>query len=215
MSLKAQWQAWADKLAALSQRERVLIMLTGVVLVGSIATYGWLDAAVVRLEQDRLALSSAQRDLEIMDLENQGKQARLARDPDQNVRTQLAGVDEEIGKLDAVLKAQTVDLIQAHEMPEVLEALLSRSANLHMVALTSLAPEPLMAGEQRINLFKHGIRLKLEGGYFDVYQYLKALEALPRHFYWKQFDYQVQEHPRAVVEMEIYTLSTSKEFIRG
>lgn len=215
MSLKAQWQAWADKLAALSQRERVLIMLTGVVLVGSIATYGWLDAAVVRLEQDRLALSSAQRDLEIMDLENQGKQARLARDPDQNVRTQLAGVDEEIGKLDAALKAQTVDLIQAHEMPAVLEALLSRSANLHMVALTSLAPEPLMAGEQRINLFKHGIRLKLEGGYFDVYQYLKALEALPRHFYWKQFDYQVQEHPRAVVEMEIYTLSTSKEFIRG
>ncbi|MFA7825918.1 MSHA biogenesis protein MshJ [Aeromonas dhakensis] len=215
MSLKAQWQAWADKLAALSQRERVLIMLTGVVLVGSIATYGWLDAAVVRLEQDRLALSSAQRDLEIMDLENQGKQARLARDPDQNVRSQLAGVDEEIGKLDAALKAQTVDLIQAHEMPAVLEALLSRSANLHMVALTSLAPEPLMAGEQRINLFKHGIRLKLEGGYFDVYQYLKALEALPRHFYWKQFDYQVQEHPRAVVEMEIYTLSTSKEFIRG
>ncbi|MFQ2346543.1 MULTISPECIES: MSHA biogenesis protein MshJ [Aeromonas] len=215
MSLKAQWQAWADKLAALSQRERVLIMLTGVVLVGAIATYGWLDAAVVRLEQDRLALSSAQRDLEIMDLENQGKQARLARDPDQNVRTQLAGVDEEIGKLDAALKAQTVDLIQAHEMPEVLEALLSRSANLHIVALTSLAPEPLMAGEQRINLFKHGIRLKLEGGYFDVYQYLKALEALPRHFYWKQFDYQVQEHPRAVVEMEIYTLSTSKEFIRG
>ncbi|HDZ8878414.1 type II secretion system protein M [Aeromonas dhakensis] len=215
MSLKAQWQAWADKLAALSQRERVLIMLTGVVLVGAIATYGWLDAAVVRLEQDRLALSSAQRDLEIMDLENQGKQARLARDPDQNVRTQLAGVDEEIGKLDAALKAQTVDLIQAHEMPEVLEALLSRSANLHMVALTSLAPEPLMAGEQRINLFKHGIRLKLEGGYFDVYQYLKALEALPRHFYWKQFDYQVQEHPKAVVEMEIYTLSTSKEFIRG
>lgn len=215
MSLKAQWQAWADKLAALSQRERVLIMLTGVVLVGTIATYGWLDAATVRLEQDRLALSSAQRDLEIMDLENQGKQARLARDPDQNVRTQLAGVDEEIGKLDAALKAQTVDLIQAHEMPEVLEALLSRSANLHMVALTSLAPEPLMAGEQRINLFKHGIRLKLEGGYFDVYQYLKALEALPRHFYWKQFDYQVKEYPRAVVEMEIYTLSTSKEFIRG
>lgn len=215
MSLKAQWQAWADKLAALSQRERVLIMLTGVVLVGAISTYGWLDAAVVRLEQDRLALSSAQRDLKVMDLENQGKQARLARDPDQNVRTQLAGVDEEIGKLDAALKAQTVDLIQAHEMPEVLEALLSRSANLHMVALTSLAPEPLMAGEQRINLFKHGIRLKLEGGYFDVYQYLKALEALPRHFYWKQFDYQVQEHPKAVVEMEIYTLSTSKEFIRG
>ena len=193
MSLKEQWQAWADKIAALSQRERVLILLTGVVLVGAVAIYGWLDGAAVRLEQERLALSTAQRDLEIMDLENQGKQAKLARDPDLHVRTQLAQLDGELGKLDAELKAQTVDLIQAHEMPAVLEALLSRSANLHMVALTSLTPEPLMAGEQRINLFKHGIRLKLEGGYFDVYQYLKALEALPRHFYWKQFDYQVQE----------------------
>jgi MSHA biogenesis protein MshJ len=215
MSLKAQWQAWADKIAALSHRERVLILLTGLVLVCAGAIYGWLDGAALRLEQDRVALTTAQRDLEIMDLENLGKQARLARDPDQNVRDQLVRVEGDIGKLDAELKAQTVDLIQAHEMPAVLEALLSRSANLHMLALTSLAPQPLMAGDQRINLFKHGIRLKLEGGYFDVYQYLKALEALPRHFYWKQFDYQVQEHPKAVVEMEIYTLSTSKEFIRG
>ncbi|ATL97595.1 MSHA biogenesis protein MshJ [Aeromonas sp. CA23] len=215
MSLKAQWQAWADKIAVLSQRERVLILLTGLVLVCAGAIYGWLDGAALRLEQDRVALTTAQRDLEIMDLENLGKQARLARDPDQNVREQLVRVEGDIGKLDAELKAQTVDLIQAHEMPAVLEALLSRSANLHMLALTSLAPQPLMAGDQRINLFKHGIRLKLEGGYFDVYQYLKALEALPRHFYWKQFDYQVQEHPKAVVEMEIYTLSTSKEFIRG
>lgn len=215
MSLKAQWQAWADKIAALSQRERVLILLTGLVLVCAGAIYGWLDGAALRLEQDRVALTTAQRDLEIMDLENLGKQARLARDPDQNVRDQLVRVEGNIGKLDAELKAQTVDLIQAHEMPAVLEALLSRSANLHMLALTSLAPQPLMAGDQRINLFKHGIRLKLEGGYFDVYQYLKALEALPRHFYWKQFDYQVQEYPKAVVEMEIYTLSTSKEFIRG
>lgn len=186
MSLKAQWQAWADKIAALSQRERVLILLTGLVLVCACAIYGWLDGAALRLEQDRVALTTAQRDLEIMDLENLGKQARLARDPDQNVRDQLVRVEGDIGKLDAELKAQTVDLIQAHEMPAVLEALLSRSANLHMLALTSLAPQPLMAGDQRINLFKHGIRLKLEGGYFDVYQYLKALEALPRHFYWKQ-----------------------------
>ena len=215
MSLKAQWQAWADKIAALSQRERILILLTGLVLICAGAIYGWLDGAALRLAQDRVALTTAQRDLEIMDLENLGKQARLARDPDQSVREQLVRVEGDIDRLDTELKAQTVDLIQAHEMPAVLEALLSRSTNLHMLALTSLAPQPLMAGDQRINLFKHGIRLKLEGGYFDVYQYLKALEALPRHFYWKQFDYQVQEHPKAVVEMEIYTLSTSKEFIRG
>ena len=215
MEMTAQWRAWAQSVAALSLRERVLILLTGIILLGAAGIYGWLDAADTRLSQERQALTAAQRDLEILTLENQGKQARLGRDPNARAREQLASVEASLAQLDARLQAQTVDLIPAHEMPAVLEALLSRSANLHMVALTSLTPEPLMAGEQRINLFKHGIRLKLEGGYFDVYQYLKALEGLPRHFYWKQFDYQVKAYPGAVVEMEIYTLSTSKEFIRG
>lgn len=215
MDLKEQWQEWAQKVAALSLRERILILLTGAILLGAGAIYGWLDAADSRLTLDRQALTAAQRDLEILDLENQAKQARLARDPNAQVREQLGRVEENLARLDAELKAQTVDLIPAQEMPAVLEALLSRSANLHMLALTSLKPEPLMAGEQSVNLFKHGIRLQLEGGYFDVYQYLKALEALPRHFYWKAFDYRVLAHPKAAVEMEIYTLSTSKEFIRG
>lgn len=215
MDMKAQWQGWAQQIAALSLRERILILLTGVVLLGAMGIYGWLDDADTRLGQDRQALAAAQRDLEILTLENQGKQARLGRDPDAQVREQLASVETSLRQMDAELLAQTVDLIPAHEMPAVLEALLSRSANLHMLALTSLKPEPLMAGEQKVNLFRHGIRLQLEGGYFDVYQYLKALEALPRHFYWKGFDYQVVEHPKAAVAMEIYTLSTSKEFIRG
>lgn len=215
MNLKAQWQAWGQRIAVLSQRERVLILLTGLVLLGAAGLYGWLDGADTRLQQDRMALSAAERDLEIMELENLGKQARLKRDPNQGVRDQLAQVEADLARIDDELKAQTVDLIPAHEMPLVLEALLSRSANLHMLALSSLEPTPLMAGEQKVNLYKHGIRLQLEGGYFDVYQYLKALEALPRHFYWKQFDYQVKVYPGAVVEMEIYTLSTSKEFIRG
>lgn len=215
MNLKAQWQAWGQRIAVLSQRERVLILLTGLVLLGAAGLYGWLDGADTRLQKDRMALSAAERDLEIMELENLGKQARLKRDPNQGVRDQLAQVEADLARIDDELKAQTVDLIPAHEMPLVLEALLSRSANLHMLALSSLEPTPLMAGEQKVNLYKHGIRLQLEGGYFDVYQYLKALEALPRHFYWKQFDYHVKAYPGAVVEMEIYTLSTSKEFIRG
>ena len=149
MNLKAQWQAWGQRIALLSQRERVLILLTGLVLLGAAGIYGWLEGADARLQQDRMALSAAERDLEIMELENLGKQARLKRDPNQGVRDQLAQVEADLARIDGELKAQTVDLIPAHEMPLVLEALLSRSANLHMLALSSLEPTPLMAGEQR------------------------------------------------------------------
>nr|WP_272896765.1 MSHA biogenesis protein MshJ [Aeromonas cavernicola] len=167
------------------------------------------------LTQQRQALQSTQRDVEIISLENLGKQARLQRDPNQAVHEQLVRVQGEQQRLDETLNAQTVDLIPAHDMPQVLETLLARSSKLHMLALRSLPPTPLVAGKQQANLYKHGIRLQLEGSYFNIYQYLKALETLPRHFYWRQFDYQVKAHPTAVIEMEIYTLSTSKEFIRG
>jgi len=90
MDMKAQWQGWAQQIAALSLRERILILLTGVVLLGAMGIYGWLDDADTRLGQDRQALAAAQRDLEILTLENQGKQARLGRDPDAQVREQLA-----------------------------------------------------------------------------------------------------------------------------
>ena len=123
MDMKAQWQGWAQQIAALSLRERILILLTGVVLLGAMGIYGWLDDADTRLGQDRQALAAAQRDLEILTLENQGKQARLGRDPDAQVREQLASVETTLRQMDAELLAQTVDLIPAHEMPAVLEAL--------------------------------------------------------------------------------------------
>ena len=91
MEMTAQWRAWAQRVAALSLRERVLILLTGTILLGAAGIYGWLDAADTRLSQERQALTAAQRDLEILTLENQGKQARLGRDPNAQVRQQLAG----------------------------------------------------------------------------------------------------------------------------
>ena len=63
MNLKAQWQAWGQRIAVLSQRERVLILLTGLVLLGAAGIYGWLEGAGTRLQQDRMALSAAQRGL--------------------------------------------------------------------------------------------------------------------------------------------------------
>ncbi len=40
MNLKAQWQGWGQRIAVLSQRERVLILLTGLVLLGAAGLYG-------------------------------------------------------------------------------------------------------------------------------------------------------------------------------
>ena len=57
-----------------------------------------------------------------------------------------------------------------------------------------------------MNLFRHGIRLQLEGGYFDVYQYLKALsKPCLATSTGRALTTGWSEHPKAAVAMEIYT----------
>jgi MSHA biogenesis protein MshJ len=38
---------------------------------------------------------------------------------------------------------------------------------------------------------------------------------LPQHFYWQTLHYQVDKYPQGTVEVILYTLGDSKEFIRG
>ena len=81
--------------------------------------------------------------------------------------------------------------------------------------MVSLAPTPLLPKENKVNYYRHGVRLRLQGSYSDIYDYLQLLEQLPRHFYWQSLHYQVGKYPQGTVELILYTLGDSKEFIRG
>ena len=109
-------------------------------------------------------------------------------------------------------------------MSDVLEQVLSRTQGLKLVELSSIAPEQLLTPEEESNesdpetapqvlLYQHGVKIVVEGSYFDVQRYLSDIEQLEWRFYWRQFDYLVEEHPSARVHIELYTVSTSEAFI--
>lgn len=56
-------------------------------------------------------------------------------------------------------------------------------------------------------VYKHSVELSIEGGYFAVLDYLKALENMPWQFYWEGMDYVVDDYPNAKVTLEVFTLS--------
>jgi MSHA biogenesis protein MshJ len=57
--------------------------------------------------------------------------------------------------------------------------------------------------------------MELTGSYFDISAYLQALESLPVRYYWRTFQYKVEEYPQARLVFEVYTLGTRQEFIGG
>ena len=213
--MKQRWQHLATRILAMTVRERALILLTGGVLL-------LMPAYTLLLEPAWLEWQSAQRNGEKLvtaiaqsQLDNQNLQQLLLRDPNQPLRDENQKIRGELTQIEAQLTDRTLDLIPAERMPGLLEQMLAGSGRLRLVSLTSLAPKTLMAGTEESILFQHGLRMRLQGRYFDILQYLRALEGLPEHFYWRRLDYQVEQYPEASVELELYTLSGSKEFIRG
>ena len=66
-----------------------------------------------------------------------------------------------------------------------------------------------------VGVFKHSVVVQVEGSYFDVIDYLSILENLSWKFYWSELDYRVVDHPKAIVTLEVYTLSTGAGVSRG
>lgn len=213
--MKQQWQQLSARVVAMSLRERWLILLAGAALLlmpaySLLLEPTWLAYQGQIARNQELATTIAQ-----LQLENQGRQQALLLDPNQPVREQQQQLTQQLVQLDAQLKDQTLDLIPAERMPGLLEQMLASSGRLRLVSLTSLPPKPLLDDPEQNLLFQHGIQLRLQGSYFEIFQYLRALEGLPEHFYWRRLNYQVEQYPQASIELELYTLSSSKEFIRG
>lgn len=65
----------------------------------------------------------------------------------------------------------------------------------------------------KMNLYRHGIRIVFEGDYFSTLRFVESVEQLPSRLYWNKLDYVVDKYPIAKVELELNTLSINKDFI--
>lgn len=64
-----------------------------------------------------------------------------------------------------------------------------------------------------VGLYRHGVELVLEGSYADLLGYLKAMEALPQRVLWGGAGLQVEQHPRCVLTLRVYTLSRDPNWL--
>lgn len=203
----------------LSLRERGLIVIAGLalVLLGGYVTFIEPQLKLAKMSQREAGsgqVALAELDQQIASLEQD-----LKADPNIPLRQRLSELTSQIASLDLKLDSHTQDLVPADKMPQLLERVLSKSDKLKLVILESIAPIQLLKADEqqnnqsKINLYQHGVRLVLEGSYFDIQGYLEQLETLPWRFYWRVFSYDVKEYPVAQVELELYTLSTSEAFI--
>lgn len=62
-------------------------------------------------------------------------------------------------------------------------------------------------------LYRHGVDLTIEGSYKDVVTYLLAVETMPQHILWGGLQLKVEQHPKVVVTLRLYTLSQDRNWL--
>lgn len=219
MRLLMTLQPWRDRVADFSEREKWMLVLTGLVLV-----VGVIDVFLVQPLRDQRAIAEQQIASLALQQTNFTQQLeeltiQISNDPAMMTSREIEGLDKAIADKEQQLRAFTDTLVSPAEMSSMLQDILEQQKRLKLIELANQPVSPLLAddspqtGKAELGLYRHPIRLIFEGTYADTLSYLLALEKMPNKFYWNRFDYQVLEHPRARVTLSIYTLSTNQWWI--
>ncbi len=228
--MKQQWQNYSEKFLQLTSREQYLVLLSGLVAIFLISSYLFIDdksAKITTFDKQSRAMKVGNQSLDVTINEFQ---AALTDDPSKETVKQIAQLEAKLAKIDSQLVHLTTDLISPSEMREALLRLLKLEPGVSLLSFELIGAKPLLnlssaqaksnaintsltAEQAGLNLYKHGIKIKLTGKYFQLRNYLRHLEQLTWKFFWQDFEFEVKEYPRSEVEITIYSLGLNKEFI--
>lgn len=212
---------WLQRWQGMAPREQWLTYGVGLALLGMLYLLlagDPLSAAVARTESSiRLAEGrSAEAAVGLEELK-----ARLAADPNIPYRSALLAASADREALLRQIDEGTAALITPEKMKAVLQSLLQAQQGLSLTGMQSFS-EPVRLAEASAAtstggtktelpavLYRHGLVLQLEGGYFDLLQYLQAVHASGWKLNWDSLDYRVGEAGpgRAKISLKLFTLS--------
>ncbi|MGF1758528.1 MSHA biogenesis protein MshJ [Photobacterium sagamiensis] len=208
------WQALSDRFDLLSRREQMLILLSGWVALLFVGFVVFVEPQMKDLQSAKQQIVSVASELTASDNQIILTERKLKSDPNNEVESKIAGLEQQNQALDEQLRDRVASLVTPVQMSGLMEEVLRRSERLKLMALESQPPVQLISGDDE-GYFIHPVRLTLRGRYFDVVNYLRQLEALPVKYYWQSFNYQVDKYPFASIQLDVYTLGESKDFIGG
>lgn len=238
----SQWLTYSEKFNNTTPREQYLIIASGLVAVIFVLYSLFLDEPIQNLETYNAQTLKAQQDIESKKNSIQVLQQALSEDPNIALKRELSQYQAKLGDVDAKLLELTSDLIDPIQMRFALIKLLKLQQGVKLLSFEVLPASPVtedkaepvnnelvknvetastealkasdeQAQPKQLRLYRHGIKIKLQGQYFELKDYLTQLESLSWRFFWQEFDYQLKAYPVSELEIEIYSLSTSQEFI--
>ncbi|GLX77874.1 MSHA biogenesis protein MshJ [Thalassotalea insulae] len=230
--MKALWQQYSVKFLTITPREQYLILLTGLVVIVFGLFSFVIEGNVAQIQNTEQQLRQMRSEQHSMNTTIGILEQSLQQNPNVATERQIKQYENKLAEVDKELLLLTTDLINPIQMRYALMELLKTERNVALAAFEVMDAQEVSFssgsqqskvdntngnevedGEQSLTLYKHSIRVTLSGDYFSLRDYLKQLEQLDWTFFWQTFDYQLTEYPKGKLVIEMYSLSTKKEFV--
>jgi len=237
----SRWSNYAEKFYALPRPRRAFWLALGLIAVTSLGYGQWVQPQWQQWQTAQQRLTQLEQEQQQLTQTRVQTQRALAGDPDAALKEQQAQANARLERLQTTLRERTA-YVSAKDNRALLQAMLALADELEVSGVEALPPEPIQIAEAATvpeqaatsesaqsaqstqsarqkptqidsGIYQHRLKLTLAGTYFEIKAYFDAMEALPWSFYWNRLDYQASEYPRAVVEVEIYTLSMERDYV--
>ncbi|AMF97598.1 type II secretion system protein GspM [Vibrio harveyi] len=212
------WSSLEERFDEMSGREKVLIVLCGLVTVVMLLFTLVLEPKLNEVTSNDKQLRNLKQTNQQTEIEILRIQAQLKKDPNAEIDQAISQLLMESQHLSMQLSEIIEHLITPSQMASLLESVLEQQSGIHLVSLQTLPAEPITEDKeasQYSGYYVHPVRMELTGDYFSIANYLTKLEGLPASYYWRSFSYNVEEYPKAKLVLEVYTLGSREEFIGG
>lgn len=231
-ALRQKWQNLADRVDAMSLRERTLIFLAAALVLVTLLNALLINPLLSR--QNALSKEIVQTQLQSRALQTQIQELASKKnvDPDEALRAKLQQMQQELAAMDSSLLDFQTGLVSPQQMPAMLEDLLLRNRALSLVSLKTLPMQNLAAAVDeaaaqadtgpspakpavipQAGVFRHGVEITVQGSYADLLRYLTALEASPYRVFWGKASLKADAYPKATLALTLYTLSLDKAWL--
>jgi MSHA biogenesis protein MshJ len=203
-----------SRVDALSLRERLLVMLTAVIVAAALWQTLLMQPLASRASATQAELKVLEENISMANRSLEDQILQLAGGGDEH-RSRIASLRQRIDEINAALGDHAGELIDPSEMARVLEGVLKEQSRLTLVRIRNTTPEFLSASEDEgdVTFYRHGLEIEVEGSYAACLEYLNAIESLPWRLYWQVLELDVIDYPRNRVRIEVSTLSLDEEWI--
>ncbi len=219
MRLPVSLQRYADRLDAMSLRERVLIFLAAAVVVVAVADSTLFDPISRRQKVNSQRIHQQEDEIRTMQGQVQAyAQARTGDDANAK-RQRLDKRKLELAALDRELAARRSELVPPERMAKMLYEIVKRNPDVELVSLRSLPASGLaqsltaILGSGGLALYRHGIEITVSGSYLKMLAYVGQLERLPAKIMWGNMELQAAAYPVVTLKITLYTLSPEKTWL--